>query len=167
MAGAAALLITAVVALSAGVILVGREQHRTEQQRQLAEERRTLAMAKSHEATQKAEALRRRDAVSRVNLAYREYLDDNVALADELLAGYPADLRAWEWSYAHRLGHSDLKTWVGSSRGLDVWSCGILPRRRASRRRDRPVGQAWRESNRRAGGPRYPHGCEGPGGTSG
>ena len=44
---------------------------------------------KSIEATQKAESLRRRDAVSRVNLAYREYLDDNVALADELLDGCP------------------------------------------------------------------------------
>ncbi len=41
----------------------------------------------------RAEALRRRDAVSRVNLAYREYLDDNVALADELLDGCPGDLR--------------------------------------------------------------------------
>jgi eukaryotic-like serine/threonine-protein kinase len=126
-AGAAALLITAVVALSAGVILIGREQHRTEQQRRLAEDRRMLAISKSDEATQKAEALRRRDAVSRVNLAYREYLDDNVALADELLEGDPADLRAWEWSYAHRLGHSDLKTWVGSSLGLDVWCVAFSP----------------------------------------
>ena len=42
---------------------------------------------------QRAESLRRRDAISRVNLAYREYLDDNVALADELLDGCPVDLR--------------------------------------------------------------------------
>ncbi len=125
--GAAALLITAVVALSAGVILVGREQHRTELQRRRADEQRILAIAKSHEANQKAEDLRRRDAVSRVNLAYREYLDDNVALADELLDGYPADLRAWEWSYARRLGHSDLKTWVASGQALDVWCVAFSP----------------------------------------
>jgi eukaryotic-like serine/threonine-protein kinase len=126
-AGAAALLITAVVALTAGVILVGREQHRTELQRQVAEDQRRLAFAKSQEATQQAQALRRRDAVSRVNLAYREYLDDNVALADDLLEGYPADLRAWEWYYAHRLGHSDLKTWMGSGLGLDVWCVAFSP----------------------------------------
>ena len=119
-AGAAALLVTAVVALSMGVILVGREQSRTEKQRR-------LAIAKSDEATQKAEMLRRRDAVSRVNLAYREYLDDNVALADDLLAGCPDDLRSWEWPYARRLGHSDLKTWTDSSRGLDVWCVAFAP----------------------------------------
>ncbi len=126
-AGAAALLLTAVVALSAGVILVGREQRRTEEQRRLAEEQSLVALTKSYEATQKAEALRRRDAVNRVNLASREYLDDNVALADQLLDGCPKDLRAWEWSYAHRLGHSELRTWTGSSRGLDVWCVAFSP----------------------------------------
>ena len=120
MAGVAALLVTAVVALSMGVILVGREQNRTEKQRR-------RAIAKSDEATQKAEMLRRRDAVSRVNLAYREYLDDNVALGDDLLAGCPDDLRSWEWPYARRLGHSDLKTWTDSSRGLDVWCVAFAP----------------------------------------
>jgi len=114
-AGLAALLVTAVAALSAGIVLVGREQHKTEIQRREAVQQRELA-------TQKAESLRRRDAVSRVNLAYREFLDDNVALADELLAGCPVDLREWEWEYAHRLGHSELKTFAGSSLGHDVWS---------------------------------------------
>ena len=126
-ASAAALLLTAVVALSAGVILVGREQYRTEQQRRLAEEQSHVAVTKSYEANQKAEQLRHRDAVSRVNLASREYLDDNVALADQLLDGCPKDLRSWEWSYAHRLGHSELRTWTGSSRGLDVWCVAFSP----------------------------------------
>ncbi len=76
---------------------------------------------------EKAESLRRRDAVSRVNLAYREYLDDNVALADELLDGCPTDLREWEWEYARRLGHSELKTFPGSSQGQDVWSVAFSP----------------------------------------
>jgi eukaryotic-like serine/threonine-protein kinase len=119
-AGAAGLLITAVAALSAGIILLEQEQKKTESQR-------VLANAKSIEATQRAEALRRRDAVSRVNLAYREYLEDNVALADDLLNGCPADLRAWEWDYAHRLGHSELRTFPGSSQGRDVWSVAFCP----------------------------------------
>jgi eukaryotic-like serine/threonine-protein kinase len=112
-AGAAALLLTAVAALSAGILVVGREQRNTERQRRLAEDR--------------AEVLRRRDATSRVNLAYREYLDDNVALGDELLDGCPDDLRAWEWEYARRLGHAELKSWTPSSQGRDVWSVAFSP----------------------------------------
>ena len=119
-AGAAALLVTAVAALSAGIVVVGREQRNTEIQRRQAVQQRELV-------SQKAESLRRRDAVSRVNLAYREYLDDNVALADELLAGCPADLREWEWQYAQRLGHSEIKSFSGSSLGLDVWSIAFSP----------------------------------------
>ncbi len=126
-AGAAALLLTAVAALSAGILLVGREQRRTEQQRLVAEEQRRRADLKSDEATRRAEALRRRDAISRVNLAYREYLDDNVALADDLLDGCPEDLRAWEWSYARRLGHAELKSWRAASNGLDVWCVAFAP----------------------------------------
>jgi WD40 repeat protein/serine/threonine protein kinase len=126
-AGVAALLLTAVVALTAGVILVGREQRRTEQQRRVAEEQSLVAITKSYEATQKADELRRRDVVSRVNLAAREYLDDNVALADQLLDDCPKDLRAWEWFYAHRLGHSELRTWTGSISGLDVWCVAFSP----------------------------------------
>src|SRR5207237_1133520 len=79
-------------------------------QQQAAEQPGMRAPGKSHEAAHNAESLRRRDAVSRVNLAYREYLDDNAALADDLLAGCPVDLRGWEWSYARRLGHSELRT---------------------------------------------------------
>ena len=112
-AGAAALLLTAVVALSAGIVLIGREQRNTEHQRRMAEER--------------ADALRRRDAISRVNLAYREYLDDNVALGDELLNPVPAGFRDWEWSYARRLGHSELRSWTPSREGLDVWSVAFSP----------------------------------------
>ncbi len=119
-AGAAALLVTAVAALTAGIVLLGREQRKTESHRRVAVEQRELV-------SQKAESLRRRDAVSRVNLAYREYLDDNVALADELLAGCPSDLREWEWEYAQRLGHSELKSFSGSSIYQDVWSIAFSP----------------------------------------
>ena len=155
-AGVAALLITAVAGLSAGVILVGREQHRTELQRRIAEEQRILA-------TRKAEDLRRRDAVSRVHLAYREYLDDYVALADDLLKDCPPDLRAWEWDYVYRLGHSELKTWVASEPGPRRLVRGLLARRLADRVRDRPVGPARRRPNRRADCPRYPYRRDRPG----
>jgi WD40 repeat protein/serine/threonine protein kinase len=126
-AGAAALLLSAVGALSVGIVLIGQEQRKTEAQRLVAEHESILANAKSHEASQKAESLRRRDAVNRVNLAYREYLDDNVALADQLLDGCPKDLRAWEWSYARRLGHAELRTWNASSQGRDVWCVAFSP----------------------------------------
>ena len=91
------------------------------------ETQRLEAVHQRELVSEKAESLRRRDAVSRVNLAYREYLDDNVALADELLAGCPADLREWEWDYAQRLGHSELKSFSGSSQGQDVWSIAFSP----------------------------------------
>ncbi len=160
-AGAAALLLTAVVALSAGVILVGREQQRTEQQRRLADEQRVVALSKSIEATQKADQLRLRDAISRVNLACREYLDDNVALADRLLEGCPTDLRSWEWSYAHRLGHSELRTWTGSSGGRDVWCVAFSPDGSRIAAGSGPWFQVRDRPDRRAGRPRDQKQCGG------
>lgn len=126
-AGLAVLMLTALAALSAGIVIVGREQQRTERERVRAETQRELAHRKSDEATRRAETLRRRDAVNRVNLAYREYLDDNVALADDLLEHCPLDLQGWEWFYARRLGHAELKSWIASEQGLDVWSVAFAP----------------------------------------
>jgi WD40 repeat protein len=71
----------------------------------LAEARQQRARAE-----EKVESLRRQDYIGRVNLAYRETLDNNVARALELLEGCPADLRGWEWSYASRQCHLDLHT---------------------------------------------------------
>ena len=92
-----------------------------------------------------------------MNLAYREYLDDNVALADELLDGCPADLREWEWDYAQRLGHSELKTLPGLEPGSRRLVGGVLTRRLAAGLRLGPWGFRGRESNRRADRPRRPH----------
>ncbi len=55
-----------------------------------------------------AEELRRRDYVSRVELANHEILDDNVALAEGLLDGCPSDLRGLEWHIVKRLAHLDV-----------------------------------------------------------
>ncbi len=126
-AGIAVLLVTAVAALSAGIVVVGREQRRTQQQRERAEEQRELARTKSDEAMRQAESLRRREAVSRVNLACREYLDGNVALADDLLDHSPGDLRGWEWFYARRMGHAELGSWAASEQQRDVWSVAFAP----------------------------------------
>jgi WD40 repeat protein len=41
--------------------------------------------------------------VNRVNRAYRELEDDNVALAEDLLHGCPAERRGWDWNYVKRL----------------------------------------------------------------
>ena len=54
--------------------------------------------------------LRRKDYIGHVNLALSECLGNNVARALELLAGCPADLRGWEWDYAWRQCHLDLRT---------------------------------------------------------
>src|SRR5262249_13641477 len=53
--------------------------------------------------------LRRPDYVYRVNLAYREGLTGNPARALEPLEGCPEGLRRWEWYYAKRQCHLDLR----------------------------------------------------------
>ena len=88
-AGAAVLLVTAVAGLSLGILLLGRAQRETEAQRQVAVKQSNVATFMSGEANARAEALRRRDYVNRVNLAYREFLDDNAALAEQILYGCP------------------------------------------------------------------------------
>jgi eukaryotic-like serine/threonine-protein kinase len=55
------------------------------------------------QADEKAELLAREDYVNRVNRAYREVEDDNVALAEDLLHGCPPERRGWEWNYVKRL----------------------------------------------------------------
>ena len=128
-AGAAVLLVTAVAGLSLGILLLGRAQRETEAQRRAAVREKEAATFMSGEATAKAESLRRRDYISRVNLAYREFLDDNAALAEEILYGCPSNLRNWEWSHVHRLGHVELDTFVtgDKTQQSDIWSLAFSP----------------------------------------
>ena len=95
-------------------------------------------------------SLRRQDYVSRVNLAFRECLDNNVTRAIELLDGCPQDLRGFEWQYAWRQCH------------LALWSVredqsrqrgGVQPRRPADRFRNGSLPDVPRR-DRRPGGPR-------------
>ena len=128
-ASAAVLLITAVAGLSLGILLLGRAQRQTEAQRQVAVKQSKIANFMTGEAIAQAEALRRRDYVNRVNLAYREFLDDNAALAEQILYGAPSQLRNWEWSHVQRLAHLELDTFVNADTPQrdDVWSLGFSP----------------------------------------
>ena len=58
-------------------------------------------------ADEKAELLAREDYVNRVNRAYREVQDDNVALAEDLLHGCEPERRGWEWHFVERLCNSE------------------------------------------------------------
>jgi WD40 repeat protein len=70
-------------------------------------------------ADERAELLRRRDYIGCVNLALSECLNNNVARALDLLAGCPKDLRGWEWDYAWRQCHLELRTFRESGQTLN------------------------------------------------
>jgi WD40 repeat protein/serine/threonine protein kinase len=110
-AAAAALLVTAVFALTAGSVLILREKDRTE--------------ARRKEAVEKAESLRRQLYVNRVNLAQREWSTGNLVQAERLLDDCPEDLRNWEWFYCKRLCH--LERIDRRGHGIDVWSVAFSP----------------------------------------
>ncbi len=59
------------------------------------------------EADEKAEQLAREDYINRVNRAFREIQDDNIALAEDLLHGCEPERRGWEWHFVERLCNSE------------------------------------------------------------
>src|SRR5579864_4225433 len=68
---------------------------------------RGQAQAQEQIALEKAELLAQEDYVNRIDRAYREVQDDNVALAEDLLHGCPRERRGWEWHYVKRLCHPE------------------------------------------------------------
>jgi WD40 repeat protein/serine/threonine protein kinase len=84
-AALAILVIAGLAASTAGTVLIGREQARTE--RQLY--------------------------INRVNLAYREALVGNIPLASQLLDDCPTTHRGWEWAYCRALLHREAVTLAG------------------------------------------------------
>ena len=56
---------------------------------------------------EEAEQLAREDYVNRVNRAYYEVQEDNIALAEDLLHGCPPERRGWEWHFVERLCNAD------------------------------------------------------------
>jgi WD40 repeat protein/serine/threonine protein kinase len=120
------LLITTVVGLAIAAALIRREQIQTKGESLRAElslietrRQRKIAEDSASEANQRAEDLRRRDYINRVDLALSECLGNNIPRARELLDGCPKDLRAWEWDYAWRQCHLDLGTFRQSGESLN------------------------------------------------
>jgi WD40 repeat protein len=76
------------------------------------QEAKALIEARTQEriALEEAEQLASEDYVNRVNRAYREMQDDNVALAEDLLHGCPPERRGWEWHYVERLCNAERLT---------------------------------------------------------
>ena len=76
-------------------------------------------MTQTEIATKKAEDLAWENYINRVNRAYREVQDDNIALAEDLLHGCPVERRGWEWNYVKRLckldARLDMRTSVAST----------------------------------------------------
>jgi hypothetical protein len=64
---------------------------------------RADAQEQEKTAMERAEALAGEDYINRVNRAYREVQDDNVARAEDLQHGCPRDRRGWEWHFVERL----------------------------------------------------------------
>ena len=72
--------------------------------------------------TRSAEQLAREDYVNRVNRAYREIQDDNIALAEDLLHGCEPGRRGWEWHFVERLCNSErLVIDLGELRASTRW----------------------------------------------
>jgi WD40 repeat protein len=112
---AIATLVVAVLLLLASLLSLGiwsyAEINRslTKAERLAATEARANAKAQEQTkiANQRAEDLAWEDYINRVNRAYREVQDDNVALAEDLLHGCPIERRGWEWHYVKRLCHPE------------------------------------------------------------
>ena len=73
---------------------------------------------RSEIALDKAEQLAREDYVNRVNRAYYEVQEDNIALAEDLLHGCPPERRGWEWHFVERLCNAERLT-------LDLGSASV------------------------------------------
>jgi WD40 repeat protein/serine/threonine protein kinase len=94
-------------------------------------------------ATERAEALAHQLYISRVNLAHREAMADNVARADALLEDCEAARRGWEWTYSKRLCHLEARTLVGptgTSATVSAVACSPDGRRIAAAYADGTIG---------------------------
>jgi WD40 repeat protein len=117
-AGAAALLGTAVVALAVGTVLTeGARRGEAAARRREAHQRGLAEQARRAEA----EARRQAEAelyLSDVTLAGREWRDGDAARVEELLNQCAPEHRHWEWYYLKRLGGAGRLNLVGPHRGV-------------------------------------------------
>ena len=86
---------------------INRSLTKTESLAQAEAKAKALAQEQTKVANQRAEDLAWEDYINRVDRAYREVQDDNVALAEDLLHGCPVERRGWEWHYVKRLCHPE------------------------------------------------------------
>jgi DNA-binding beta-propeller fold protein YncE len=99
-------------------------------QRAEGAQQRTEAALEREKVAKEGEAEARRDLVllsyyRAVDLALREWRENETARAELLLQDCPAPLRGWEWHYVRRLCHSDLLTLAGHT-DL-VWGVAVSP----------------------------------------
>jgi WD40 repeat protein/serine/threonine protein kinase len=110
-------LVTAVLGLTAGTLLLGRANTRTERQRRRAEE--------------SAQILSRQLYINRINLAQRSWEDANIYRTRELLkeccprSSGDLDLRGFEWHYLNRLCGAGYESLTGHEG--PVWSVAFSP----------------------------------------
>jgi WD40 repeat protein len=101
---AIATLVVAVLVLLASLLGLGVWSYaEIDRSLTIAKAQSKRAQAQTQVATERAEDLAQEDYINRVNRAYRELQDDNVALAEDLLQGCPIERRGWEWHYVNRL----------------------------------------------------------------
>ena len=86
---------------------INRSLTKAESLAQAEAKAKALAQEQTKIANQRAEDLAWEDYINRVDRAYREVQDDNVALAEDLLHGCPVERRGWEWHYVKRLCHPE------------------------------------------------------------
>jgi hypothetical protein len=100
-AAAVAILLVAGAAFSAWqAITATRAEARARSEGQRALEQTKIA-------NRRADELDWEDYINRVNRAYREIQDNNLALAEDLLHSCPTERRGWEWHYVKRLCHPE------------------------------------------------------------
>jgi WD40 repeat protein/tetratricopeptide (TPR) repeat protein len=107
-AAAFAVLLVAGAAFSTWqAITATRAEAKARAEGQRALEQTKIAREQSEVANRRAEDLAWEAYINRVNRAFREVQDDNVALAEDLLHGCPIERRGWEWHYVNRLCHPE------------------------------------------------------------
>jgi WD40 repeat protein/tRNA A-37 threonylcarbamoyl transferase component Bud32 len=108
-------LVTILAFVGAGVLLQLRATRELKYQAELARDAEAQARQDAVQAREKEQfAL----YVHRVTRAHYEWLNNDVARADQILEECPVSLRQWEWRYLKRLCHADLLTLTGHTAGV-------------------------------------------------